>query len=78
MGKMSFLADKEICTGCMACVNGSPMNCIEMRPDEDRVAFPFVPDTSLCVLCGICEFICLIYKMIINRLETSSEELRIY
>lgn len=45
------------CTGCAACRNGCPTNCIAMEPREKGFLYPQV-DPEQCVECGRCEAIC--------------------
>lgn len=44
---------KESCTGCGACMNICPENCIAMIPDEEGFLRPFIHKES-CAVCGIC------------------------
>ena len=48
---------KERCTGCGACYNVCPMNCIKMQPDEKGFLYPVI-DKQKCINCGKCERIC--------------------
>ena len=52
------LLNKELCTGCTACVNACPSGCLDMLSDEYGFAYPFVSDPSRCISCGMCETIC--------------------
>ena len=45
------------CTGCTACLEACPKQCIAMHPDSLDAYYPVV-DESLCVDCGICEKTC--------------------
>ena len=47
----------KACTGCGACVNGCPVNCIRMQMDAEGFSYPVV-DTSRCLDCGRCLGIC--------------------
>ncbi len=55
---MPNLAVKEICTGCTACANICPNQCIEMTKDENGFAYPQITNPSACIECGQCEKIC--------------------
>lgn len=54
---MPKLADKEICSGCAACANACPTDCISMKADETGFLFP-VFDSSKCINCKKCERAC--------------------
>ncbi len=51
------ICEKNKCTGCFACVNICPKNCIEMKDDEIGHIFPHVNE-ELCSNCGMCIKIC--------------------
>ena len=51
------LADKDLCTGCMACVNACPKKCINIEQDSMGNLFPVI-DYSKCVECKKCEKSC--------------------
>lgn len=55
---MDIICNKEECTGCAACMNRCPKNCIEMREDN-RLGhlYPNI-DNSKCVDCGACKKVC--------------------
>lgn len=48
---------KEQCTGCAACVNRCPADCISMQSDGEGFSFPTV-DESRCTGCGACRVSC--------------------
>lgn len=54
---MITITDKKNCTGCYACTNICPQNCIAMEKDEEGFWYPIV-DESKCIRCGLCEKIC--------------------
>ena len=54
---MPKLANKEICTGCMACMNACPKAAISFEADEEKFLMPFV-DERKCVECHLCERAC--------------------
>ena len=54
---MIKIVRKEDSTGCNACVQICPKQCISMHTDELGFNYPRV-DVSLCVDCGLCEKVC--------------------
>ena len=54
---MIQITDKKDCSGCGACANICPKNCIRMERDEMGFAYPTV-DTDVCINCGRCETVC--------------------
>ncbi len=54
---MILIKEKENCTGCTACKQVCPKNCITMAPDSEGFYYPIV-DTSLCIDCHLCENVC--------------------
>ena len=51
------ICQKNECTGCSACANICPKNCIEMQYDEEGFLFPKI-DAKKCINCGLCKKIC--------------------
>ncbi|WP_294593313.1 Coenzyme F420 hydrogenase/dehydrogenase, beta subunit C-terminal domain [uncultured Bacteroides sp.] len=49
--------DKKDCSGCTACVNVCPKQCISMKQDEEGFYYPKI-DKSFCIKCGLCEKVC--------------------
>lgn len=58
---MIKILDKKNCTGCGACANICPHNCISMCYDEEGFLYPKV-DEKKCVECHLCEKICPLKK----------------
>ncbi len=54
---MLKISDKTKCSGCYACINACPRNCISMKTDSEGFRYPEV-DESVCVDCGLCEKVC--------------------
>lgn len=55
--ELKQICKKELCTGCSACANICPKQCIKMHEDEFGAIYPYV-ETEFCVKCGICERVC--------------------
>lgn len=51
------ICKKETCTGCFACVNACPNNCIEMKEDEFGYIYPVINEEK-CVHCNLCKRTC--------------------
>lgn len=51
------LANRNSCTGCMACLQICPINCIQVKEDEWGNLFPFI-DKLECITCGRCQSVC--------------------
>lgn len=54
---MIDIVDKNSCSGCKACFNICPQNCIDMVVDEEGFWYPKVNEVK-CVKCGLCEKVC--------------------
>lgn len=54
---MQIIVEKKLCTGCHACFNACPKNCIKMEPDEEGFLYPDI-DANKCIDCGKCKKIC--------------------
>lgn len=54
---MIEICNKEHCSGCGACTNACPKQCIIMSEDEIGHFFPEI-DQDNCVDCGLCKRIC--------------------
>lgn len=54
---MLHLKIKETCTGCSACKQICPKQCISMQPDKEGFLYPFINE-DICIDCGMCEKIC--------------------
>lgn len=53
---LDFSKHKKNCTGCSACYSACPLNCIEMKRDEEGFLYPEATDA--CIHCRICEKVC--------------------
>lgn len=54
---MISLERKKDCCGCTACASVCPVNCIEMKVDEEGFLYPQA-DTQKCIGCGKCNKAC--------------------
>ena len=60
---MIDIQNKADCCGCAACEGICPVNCIEMREDEEGFRYPHLitdsaTNRSACIGCGACERVC--------------------
>ncbi len=62
------LCSRETCTGCFACVESCPKQCITMKTGENGHIYPQI-DKAACVHCGICSKVCERLKKI-NKKES--------
>ena len=53
--------DSNRCTGCGACQNACPKNCISMVENEEGFRYPVI-DKDKCVNCNLCEKSCHLYN----------------
>lgn len=63
---MISIKDKDDCSGCYACVNICPNNCLSMVKDDEGFWYPRV-DEDNCVGCNLCIKVCPIIKINVNR-----------
>lgn len=54
---MIQITKKQNCTGCYACANKCPQNCITMKSDTEGFWYPDV-DVPRCIDCDLCEKVC--------------------
>ena len=66
---MIEIDNKIDCCGCAACQQICPVDCIDMKEDDEGFLYPFVNKKN-CVNCGACENVC----PIINANRTKDEE----
>nr|WP_122012510.1 Coenzyme F420 hydrogenase/dehydrogenase, beta subunit C-terminal domain [Maliibacterium massiliense] len=65
---------KTICTGCNACVNICPAQCISIGPDREGFFYPHI-DKTRCLGCHICEKHCPVFPESRKDRLSSSEAL---
>ena len=54
---MNEICQWETCTGCSACAETCPKDCIAMIPDGEGFLRPSI-EKNLCVSCGLCQTVC--------------------
>ena len=54
---MIKLSDKYQCSGCSACADVCPVNCIAYKHDTSGFVYPII-DEQTCIGCGACERVC--------------------
>ncbi|WP_176012326.1 Coenzyme F420 hydrogenase/dehydrogenase, beta subunit C-terminal domain [Victivallis sp. Marseille-Q1083] len=54
---MITLCNRLSCTGCMACVNRCPRQCLSMLQDQEGFYYPQI-DQERCTECGLCRKVC--------------------
>ena len=65
----------EECTGCGACADNCPKNCISMKYDKEGFRIPVV-DQELCIHCGICKtaaLFCRVERRSYGKAQTVSQ-----
>lgn len=68
---MQAIVSKELCTGCLACYNSCPKDCIKILKDKDGFWYTEIDDLQ-CINCGICKKSCpILNDSIIKREETT-------
>ena len=60
---------KEECSGCSACMNICPKNCIDMVEDEFGFRYPNI-NKEICINCHLCEKVCPFYIKKDNKVFT--------
>ncbi len=70
---MIEIQDKKNCSGCEACLNICPVNCITMQVDDEGFRYPKV-DKTKCINCHQCEKVC----PIINKMQSDNKGYIIY
>lgn len=68
---MIDIKSKEMCSGCMACFNVCPKQCIQFVSDEEGFQYPRV-DVKKCINCNLCEKVCPFINAKINSLAENN------
>ena len=55
--ELKILNINDLCTGCGACVNICPRNCLELKPNDEGFYYPQY-DSRNCIECHLCEKAC--------------------
>jgi acetyltransferase-like isoleucine patch superfamily enzyme/coenzyme F420-reducing hydrogenase beta subunit len=63
---MITIQDKQTCSGCNACIQICPKQCIKQEYDNEGFWYPVV-DKAACVDCGLCNKICPIENLTITE-----------
>ncbi len=54
---MNVYSQKDMCSGCTACMNICPVDAITMIADSEGFEYPHIDETK-CTECGLCQKIC--------------------
>lgn len=71
---MIQINNKVDCSGCHACFNICPVECIKMEVDNEGFWYPNV-DESKCIGCGLCEKVC---PIINKKEEKNNNDIKAY
>lgn len=67
-----MLPDRQICTGCMACVNSCPQKCIYIEKDDLGVSYPKI-NADDCINCGRCKTVCHLNNDNLRHIQASEK-----
>lgn len=68
---MINIKSKEDCSGCSACAQRCPKQCIKMLEDEEGFLYPKVDETK-CINCHLCEKVCPVANQAESRMPIDS------
>ncbi len=63
---MIKITNNSMCSGCSACYNICPQQCIHMKEDSEGFFYPEI-DSTKCINCGLCEKTCPFREQEIKR-----------
>ena len=66
----------QYCTGCSACVNICPKDCLKLVYRSDGFRYPVFSSDSACVHCGLCEKVCPVRYLDSNHSVDSKQPIR--
>lgn len=69
------ILEKEKCTGCYACYNACPKDCLSMERDKEGFVYPVI-DEGKCIECNLCNKACPVLNKV--SVETNSDKPDIY
>ena len=67
-----MLASENECTGCMACINACPNNCIIINKDKYGFLYPQI-DKEDCIGCGKCDRSCPVLSNVLKHKQSLQE-----
>lgn len=62
---MIEIKDEGLCSGCGACTNACPKQCITLKENSEGFRYPFI-NREDCINCGLCEKACPYYNLYIK------------
>lgn len=77
MKHIDILNHKELCSGCGACIDRCPKQCISFKEDGEGFLYPVVNEGA-CIDCGLCLKICPFIRENYNRSKSSFVLPKIY
>lgn len=69
---MKEITKQDNCTGCTACINICPQNCLTMKSDSQGFLYPMLQYPEKCIECNLCAKVCPLNK---KQTHILSEEL---
>lgn len=69
---MSYILKNDKCTGCAACANVCPKNCIKMLADSEGFFYPEI-DKKRCIGCDLCKSVCSVYNKSLKNTDRKKQ-----